>query len=315
MYRNILVPLDGSTFGEHALPLALDLARKSGATLHLTHVLLPLSAVFADAPPFVGTSVEVQLLDQQKANQQSYLDATAKRLTDAGAPRVQTGLLEGDVTNVIRTHTAAVGADVVVMSTHGYGPFTRFWLGSVADELVRNPLPAPLLLVRPSETGDDLKSPPPLKRLLLPLDGSPFAEQMIEPAAELARTTGAELTLLRVIKPLVPVTVPVEGQTFGHMVQGLVAQSEMLQEKIRKESHDYLTKIAETLRERGVTVHTCVEAEEAPTSAILRHTSAVDLVALATHGHRGLTRLFLGSVSDKVVRGAHVPVLVWHPRE
>src|SRR3954451_1758908 len=102
MYRNILVPLDGSTFGEHALPLALDLARKSGATLHLTHVLLPLGAVFADTPPFVNPSLEAQLRERQQSAQQTYLSAPATRLREAEAPAVKTVLLDGDIPEMIR---------------------------------------------------------------------------------------------------------------------------------------------------------------------------------------------------------------------
>jgi nucleotide-binding universal stress UspA family protein len=315
MYRNIFVPLDGSTFGEHALPLALEVARRSKATLHLTHVLLPISAVFAEAPPFVSGAVEGRLLQEQKATQQKYLDGAARRLTAAGAPRVQTALLGGDVAETLRKQAAEVGAELMVMSTHGYGPFTRFWLGSVADELVRSTLPAPLILVRPGEDAMDLAKPPPLKRVLLPLDGSKLAEQMIEPAAVFAQTAGAELTLLRVIKPLLPTTPAVEGQTFGHMVQGLLAQTQALQEKIRAEARDYLTAAAEPLRKRGLTVQVCVEADESPAPAILRHARNADLVALATHGYRGLSRLFLGSVADKIVRGAQVPVMAWRPKE
>jgi len=315
MYRHILVPLDGSTFGEHALPLALNLARKSGATLHLTHVLLPLSAVYADAPPFVNSAVEGRLLQQQKDGQLAYLEATARRLTAAGAPKVESSLREGDVVEAIRAEANAVGADLVVMSTHGYGPFTRFWLGSVADELAREPDHSPLLLVRPGEGEANLDSGPAIKNVLLPLDGSPLAEQMIEPVANMAQSIGAELTLLRVIKPLVPVSVPVEGQTFGHMVQGMVAQMETLQEKIRKEAQDYLAKIAEPLRQRGIRVQTRIETDEAPAPAILRHADAVDVVALATHGYHGLSRMFHSNVADKVVRGAQVPVMVWCPKE
>jgi nucleotide-binding universal stress UspA family protein len=315
MYHNILVPLDGSTFGEHALPLALNLAQKSGATLHLTHVLLPLSAIFADAPPFVNSEAEGRLLDEQKSNRKAYLSAAATRLTSAGAVRVETALLEGDVVDMIRKQAVDTAADLVVMSTHGYGPFTRFWLGSIADELVRGPLAAPLLLIRPGDGAADLKNLSNVKDVLLPLDGSPLAEQMVNPAAAMAEAACAELTLLRVIKPLVPVTVPIEGQEFGHMIQGLVAQMETLQEKIRKEAQEYLTKVAEPLRQRGLKVKTCVETDEAPAPAILRHAQSVDIVALATHGYRGLSRLFLGSVADKVVRGAHLPVLVWRPKE
>ena len=225
-----------------------------------------------------------------------------------------TALLEGDVAESIRKRTAEVGADLVVMSTHGYGPFTRFWLGSTADELVRGPLAAPLVVVRPQEGELVLNAPPPLARVLLPLDGSKLAEQMVEPAARMAQTAGARLMLLRVIKPLLPTAVPVEGQTFGHMVEGLLTQTEQLQEKIRTEAQDYLTGIAEPLRGRGSRVDVFVEADEVPTAAILRHTHPDDVVALATHGYRGLSRLFLGSVADKVVRAAHVPVMVWRPQ-
>src|SRR4051794_19083275 len=133
MFRNIVVPLDVSTFGEHALPMALELARKSGATLHLTHVLLPLGAVFADTPPFVNPSLEAQLRERQQSPRQAYLDAPAPRLRNAGAPSVKTALLDGDIPEMIRHEVEAVQADLVVMSTHGHGPFTRFWLGSAAD--------------------------------------------------------------------------------------------------------------------------------------------------------------------------------------
>ena len=52
-----------------------------------------------------------------------------------------------------------------------------------------------------------------------------------------------------------------------------------------------------------------------PAKAILRHAGSVDMVALATHGYRGLSRLFLGSVADKVIRSAQVPVLVVKPKK
>jgi len=313
MLRNIVVPLDVSTFGEQALPMALELARKSGATLHLTHVLLPLGAVFADTPPFVNPSLEAQLRERQQSAQQTYLSATATRLTEAEAPAVKTVLLDGDIPEMIRHEVESVGADLVVMSTHGHGPFTRFWLGSVADALMRS-LPVPLLLVRPTEEAPELTVPPPLHRLLLPLDGSPLSEKIVEPAARLAELMGAEVTLLRLIRPLQPPPAAVAGQTFGHMMDGLIAQTETLQEKVRQEAREYLRGVAAPLEKRGLAVRTLVEADESPSRAILRHTNDTDVVALATHGYGGLTRLFMGSVADKVIRGAHIPVLVCRPK-
>jgi nucleotide-binding universal stress UspA family protein len=313
MFRSILVPLDVSTFGEHALPMALELARKSGATLHLTHVLLPLGAVFADAPPFVNPSVEAQLRQRQQSSQQAYLEATATRLRKLGAPVVTTTVLDGDIPEMLHHQVEVVGADLVVMATHGHGPFTRFWLGSVADALMRS-LTVPLLLVRPGEDPPDLNAPPPLGRVLVPLDGSPLAEKMVEPAGGLAKLVGAEMTLLRTINPLPPPPTAVAGQTFGHMMDGLIAETETLQEKLRSEAQNYLRGIAATLEARGLSVRTLVEADNSPAAAVLRHAGETDLVALATHGYGGLKRLFLGSVADKVIRGAHIPVMVCRPK-
>ena len=80
--------------------------------------------------------------------------------------------------------------DLVALTTHGRGPLGRFWLGSVADTLVRH-LHVPTLLIRPREGVSPAADPVP-KRILVPLDGSPRAEQILGPTAELARyaTTG-----------------------------------------------------------------------------------------------------------------------------
>ena len=82
-----------------------------------------------------------------------------------------------------------------------------------------------------------------------------------------------------------------------------------------QEAEDYLERVAERLRARSLQVRTRVVADLHPAAAILREAavSDVDLVALATHGRRGLSRLFLGSVADKVVRGAAASVLLCRP--
>jgi nucleotide-binding universal stress UspA family protein len=172
-----------------------------------------------------------------------------------------------------------------------------------------------VLLVRPTDAPVDLAREPALGHVLLPLDGTPLAEQMIEPALELGRLLGAEFTLLRVVKPVLAVDYPIEGATLGAMAAALVERTEKLQGQVCAEALAYLEKVAERLRERGFRVRTRVEVEEQPAVAILKHSrsAAADLVALATHGRRGLKRLFLGSVADKVIRAGAVPVLVRRP--
>ncbi len=255
-----------------------------------------------------------RLVEQQTAAQQNYLDSVERRLLEAGAPRVQTWLLDGDIPGMIRQQAETVGADLVVMTTHGRGMFARFWLGSVADELVRT-LPVPLLLMHPGEGTPNLEKPPALKHILLPLDGSHLGDQIVGPALKVGALSEADYTLVCVLRPAVPPVYVFEGQTFGEMAEDLIQHADAQFERRRAEAEDYLKRTAETLREQGGIVVTRIEIDESPTKAILRDTKTVDLVALATHGHKGLKRLFIGSVADKLIRGSPVPVLVYRPKE
>src|SRR5437773_5540675 len=108
MIRSLLVPLDGSSFGEQALPPALALARKTRVTIHLVQVLLPVGSLAPEMPLFADEPLVRRLLEQQRAAQQAYLNDVARRLSEAGAPRVQTWLVEGDVVESVRQQVEAV---------------------------------------------------------------------------------------------------------------------------------------------------------------------------------------------------------------
>jgi nucleotide-binding universal stress UspA family protein len=143
-----------------------------------------------------------------------------------------------------------------------------------------------------------------------------LAEQIVEPALALGLLMDANYTLLQVIKPVLPVTYPVEGAGLGQIApvaQALIERTETLHNQLRQQARDYLETIAGGLRQRGFRVLTRVEVEEKPALAILNQAQTADLVALSTHGRHGLSRLFVGSVADKVIRGGHLPVLVYRP--
>jgi nucleotide-binding universal stress UspA family protein len=310
MYRSLLVPLDGSPLGEQALPLALSIARRAEATLHVVHVHSPLADAYTDGITYIDPSLDVHL----KEHRREYLDGLVERLASMSTVRISPLVLEGGIVESLRAYSQSTEVDLVVMTTHGRGPLRRLWLGSVADQLVRQ-LPMPLLLVRPQEADADLRQEPVLQHVLLPLDGSALAEQMIEPAVALGSLMGADYTLLRVITPPTPLGFSAEGASLGEMTQSVMDQIDQLHEASRKQAADYLDRVAERLRQQSLTVRTKVAIEEQPAVAIIHEAvaPAVDLVALETHGRRGLSRMFLGSVADKVVRGATVPVLVHRP--
>jgi nucleotide-binding universal stress UspA family protein len=293
--------------------LALSIARRAGAGLQLVHVHHPTSAVYAE-----GASVlDAELAQQIKSEHQSYLDSVAGKLVRQSSVPIESMFLEGEVAATVKAAASKVGADLVVMTTHGRGPIGRFWLGSVADELARS-LPMPLLLVRPHGPTPPLTPEPELKHVLLPLDGTALAEQMLEPAYNLGRLFGADYTLIRVIKPVTPVTYNLEGFTPTPMAMSVLDQIDKLHEGLVKEAQGYLDDVAKRLREwangKRPEVRTRVVVEHQPGVAILHEAAEpIDLIAMETHGRRGFSRLFLGSVADKVIRGANLPVLVHKP--
>jgi nucleotide-binding universal stress UspA family protein len=294
MYRSILIPLDGSPFGEYALPYALDIARRTGAQLHLAHV--------STVPPAeVGDVVDNEL----RTYEQAYLEGVVARLQPHCANPITTVQLEGPIASALHDYAVELKADLVVMTTHGRGPVSRFWLGSVADALVRQ-LPMPVLLVRPHEPMPDYAHPPTINHILIPLDGSVLAEQIMSYALEMGQLMEAEYTLLQVIPFMPPI--------YGTELYG-AGWDEELQEQLRTSAQNYLDNIAAPLRAESLRVKTAV-MHGIVADAILEYAQAqnVQAIALATHGRTGVRRWLLGGVADKVVRGAQMPVLLYRPQ-
>jgi nucleotide-binding universal stress UspA family protein len=309
MIRSILVPLDGSVFGEQALPMALALARRAGAALKLLHVQVPFVGLLSDAGDFLSP----QLDEEVGRHARSYLEALTARIAAVSPVPVAVQLLQGEAAPTVRRY-AAETVDLIVMSTHGRGPLARFWLGSVADELVRD-APIPLLLIRPHDEAVDLRADPVPKHIVLPLDGTPLAEQILPHAGELARLVDAEVTLLRVVRPVTPNAYHHVGASLAEMTEQMLNQIRRMQAALRQDAQTYLEAIAARLHAQSLRVRTRVAVAEQPAQAILQAASEVDagLIALETHGRRGLERMFLGSVADKVIRAAPLPVLVHRP--
>jgi nucleotide-binding universal stress UspA family protein len=311
MIGSILVPLDGSAFGEHALPVALGIARRAGAPLHLAHVhqVVPPTTI-------AGVAVQDNLELAMRKEEMAYLEGVVRRLAEVEPVPVRAALLDGEVAGALENYARMTAADLVVLATHGRGALGRFWLGSVADELVRH-LPMPVLLVRPREEAVELGAEPILKHILLPLDGTPLAEQIIEPALELGGLTGARYTLLRAVGPVLRTLYLPEGRGVEGMASGMLDDIQARQSELLTQARNYLEGVAVRLRSRTPHVGTRVIVEDQPAVGILREAEIMgaDLIALATHGRRGLKRLILGSVADKVIRGANLPVLVHSPRQ
>lgn len=299
MYRSILVPLDGSTLAEHALPLALGIARQADATLNLVQVHVPFALMDADSLSPGTYAAEAKVKEQERA----YLNGMLERLTSDSPVPVTSALLEGPViAEMLNAHAITTKADLVVMTTHGRGPLSRFWLGSVADEMVRRAT-TPILVVQPQEKPADFQAESRLRHILIPLDGSALAEQALEPAIALGSLMQADFTLLRVYGPEID---------FNFVQYSALSGFDSATQGLREKAQDYLTQVAARLKEQGIKVQMHVVLGQSPANTVLASAQrlGMDFIALETHGRRGLTRLLLGSVADKIVRGASIPVLV-----
>lgn len=146
MYTRILVPLDGSKLAEVALPHAVTLAKQSKGTVLLVRVMQPLTAMVIPEGAYIDWDrVQAEI----EAEARAYLADASARLAAEGVT-VQTQLKTGDPAEAIIETAKAIGADVIVMATHGRSGLGRWVLGSVADRVVRAAT-APVLLIRPAE--------------------------------------------------------------------------------------------------------------------------------------------------------------------
>lgn len=309
MYGSLLVPLDGSAAAEQALPMALSLARRFRAAVQIVHVYVPVRGMYGEGE-WWDEAIDREMREGGKA----YLDSVVQRLavdTDISWSAV---LLEGPVASTINRHVMGAGFDLIVMTTQGRGPVARLCLGSVADSLVRQ-TSIPILFVRPQEGEADLTKEPVIERLHVPLDGSELAEQILEPALAVAAATQAEITLIRVVQQLTPDSNESDKGKVSWIRPALLMRLKELDRQERATAEEYLERIAEQLRSRTSCVQARVVLQVSTATAIVddASTHGADLIALATQGRGGLKRLLVGSVADKVLRGATMPVLVQRP--
>lgn len=149
-----------------------------------------------------------------------------------------------------------------------------------------------------------------LKSILVPLDGSILGEAALPCAEELARTSGASLVLMQAVTPP-----HLEIELAEARSPHLARLSEEYLEHATATARNYLAGIQKRLSENGIAVHTAVEMGQAPEAILASSRSnAVDMIALSTHGRSGISALVMGSVANKVLYSAEVPVLLVRPR-
>ncbi|TVR65326.1 MAG: universal stress protein [Gemmatimonadales bacterium] len=303
MFPSLLVPLDGSSFSEDALPAARRLARLLEARLHLVHVIRPAPDADLKSP-----QQDLEWKAQIREGAETYLDGLATELEEDGI-RVTTAVLEGGVPLALDGYVKRSRIPLVVMTTHGSGGFRRWWLGSVADAILRKGS-AHLLLVRPwngAEGEGEGEVERDFHNVVVPLDGSAEAEAALFPARQLARRFGSSLSLVRVVPAPLELT-----SIYG--VAGVRMEGEGHRRR-KEEATEYLASVV--ARGGDPVPESHVAEASAAAEGVIQAAREMegDLLVLSSHGRGGLSRMVLGSVADKIIRGTTLPVLVVRPPE
>ncbi|HSJ25324.1 MAG TPA: universal stress protein [Longimicrobiales bacterium] len=303
MIRSILVPLDGSPGAERALPWGAGLARATGAEIHLVTVHVARS-LYHRLSPLGGDVVEARVREGEEA----YLERQAADVGGELGAEPKVALLTGAPGTALCRHVTRRGIDIIVMSTHGYGGFQRAWLGSVTDAVIRRARVPVLVVPQAAEDAHPRAVPEPgSARILVAVDGSVESEVALAWAWPLCTALSADCTVIRVVVPpshVIASSIEYTGELNAEMQQAAEAEAET-----------YLQRVLETAPSPAGNVRAEVVTAQSAAHGILRSAeeSDADIIVIGTRGHGGATRLLLGSVADKVVRGSRVPVLVCPP--
>jgi nucleotide-binding universal stress UspA family protein len=297
-FRSILVPVDGTPFGEHAIPVALGIAERAGAEVTLVHIHAPLQFESHANRLYPDGVVDEWLLRERR----DCLNGLLRRTASSTSVRVRAMLVDGpEIAESLCRAAALARADLVVMATHGRGPLGRLWFGSVADAMMQR-LPTPVLFVRGSDAPATLTKASAFRHVLIPLDGSKRAEEVVPTALALGQLSDALHTLIRIV--------PLEVDCSLHYAP---LARPLPQPKREAEASKYIGDVMSRLQMDPARVRARTVFDDRPMAeAILQYARRreADLIALATRGRGSLSRLFQQSVVDRVVRNATVPILV-----
>jgi len=297
-----MAPTEGSDSERAAISVAVKLAQRFDADLRLVRVeATPLVIETVLRPPVL--EITEQTLREERLARLRKLEALGTECRALGDIRVITALEDGPVAPTLRDYAKKFNVDLIVMSSHARGGLRRVTLGSVTDYLIRN-TNIPVLVVKQPASFISATAEESVSRIVVPLNGSALAEQILPEVAALALRLNATVSLLQVLTPI------------------SYSQKQIMQPGLPWWDADiavadsYLARAASYLTEEGVAVNKDVILSDDVATAILDYATRTraDLIAIATTGSGGMSRFVFGTVADEVTRKSPTSLLVFHPR-
>ncbi len=291
-FTHVLCPIDFSETSQRALRHAAALAARTGARLSVLHVTpdpgdyVPVAGELGAGVAALAMPPRSQVVGRLSAEIDRVLGATtaAEALVAAGRPH-----------QVVLEQAAAIGADLLVLGTHGRTGFERLFLGSTTEKVLQTAT-CPVLTVPPGAAGTE---PIRLARILCPTDFSASARRARDIALDIARRSEGEVTLLHALEYVDPEGLPPYADV------AVQAHRTELLEHVRQRLH-----AEAAVPGAGCEVHEAVAVNKAWREILdMARSLPADLIVMGAQGHSGIELLLYGSTTQHVVRRATCPVL------
>jgi nucleotide-binding universal stress UspA family protein len=292
MATRILVPLDGSRLAEQAIPCAIRLGQALAAELVLLHAVSTPPDSQKDLEG-LGSAARARV-DDLVTSADAYLQSVVSTLRDTN-PNVGYVIKRGSAAKAIVDYATETGIQHIVMATHGYSGLEGWTKHSVTEHVVRAASVPVLLVCSRKLRSIDTLEPISFRRVLVPLDGSGKAEQILTPITTTAQALKCEMFLFQV---------------------PTVFLFESASQAAERMAMNYLTRVASDLEDQRLKVSVAIGTGlVAESIAQFAKTNHIDLIAMSTHGHTGIVRRVLGSVAGEVLRAGDIPVLMVRARQ
>lgn len=304
MSTKILVPLDGSILAEGVLPYVKQMIGALGAQTTLLQVIEPTPE---QIKLFSRGEGPLSIPEPVRNNAEQYLRRVASYLDGLGAA-IQIKVVQGLPAVEIIGEGENDPTTIIAMSTHGRSGLARWLIGSVAGKVLQYSSNS-VLLVRPKPHSPIAE--PKLRTVVVPLDGSPAAEQILPHVVELAEALSLSVVLVRVTWSVA------DYYKWDGGIMGTAGPDyPQIAEQVDADATNYLEAVSSRLQTEGVEkVSECL-AHGDPAGAIINLVQETQdsFVAMTTRGRTGLARMVLGSVADRVVRHCGEPVFLVRPQ-
>ncbi|MDP2993651.1 MAG: universal stress protein [Anaerolineales bacterium] len=300
MFNTILVPLDGSQLAECVLPHIVAFARSFDAEITLLRIL---EKNQASAPAQLFDLLNWQI---NKTKAALYLEKTKARFQESGL-RARTIVLEGLVAEGITEYAQNQGMKLIVLSSHGHKGLTQWGISSITQKIILS-APTSVLLIRAHQhdiQADELSETPVYQRILVPLDGSQRAENVLPIITQLARFHKSQMHLVQVVQtPEMARQMPPAGEDID-LSNRVVARN-------REEAGHYLEQVKSRSYLEGIAVQTHLITSDNAAVALhqLGEQEHIDLVTLSAHGYSGNHQWPYGSMVNNFIMYGKVPLLI-----